>query len=63
MILCLIVVCALDTRMRQGEIFKLRWSDIDFGAGLIRVRAFNTKTMREHEVGMTERLERELWER
>lgn len=55
-----IIVTALDTGMRRGEIFKLRWSDIDFDAGMILVRAFNTKTMRERRVGMTNRLQRIL---
>ncbi len=57
-----ILVCALDTGLRAGEIFKLVWADIDFGAGLINVRAFNTKTMQQRQVAMTVRLERELWQ-
>lgn len=56
-----ILICALDTGMRQGEILKLLWPDIDFANGLINIRAFNTKTMRERQVAMTTRLERELW--
>jgi integrase len=55
-----IIICALDTGMRSGEILKLRWTDIDFANNLIKVQAFNTKTMRERQVGMTERLFREL---
>jgi integrase len=58
--LCPIIICALDTGMRLGEILKLRWSDIDFENNLITVRAFNTKTMKERTVGMTPRLMREL---
>ena len=46
--------------MRRGEIFSLEWSDIDFDSGLITIRAFNTKTMRERQIGMTERLRAEL---
>jgi integrase len=46
--------------MRRGEIFSLTWSDIDFDSGLITIRAFNTKTMRERQIGMTERLISEL---
>jgi integrase len=46
--------------MRRGEIFKLTWRDIDFGNRLITIRAFNTKTMRERQVAMTEQLCREL---
>jgi integrase len=55
-----IIICALDTGMRLGEILKLRWSDIDFESNLMIVRAFNTKTMRERTVGMTPRIIREL---
>jgi integrase len=55
-----IIICALDTGMRQGEIFKLQWRDVDLDSGLITVRAFNTKTMRERQVAMTPRLTREL---
>lgn len=35
-----ILICALDTGMRRGEIFSLTWSDIDFDSGLITIRAF-----------------------
>ena len=55
-----ILICALDTGMRRGEIFSLTWSDIDFESGLITIRAFNTKTMRERQIAMTERLAIEL---
>jgi integrase len=60
-----IIICALDSGMRQGEILKLKWEDIDFDAGLITVRAFNTKTMKERTVAITTRLKLELerlWE-
>src|SRR5262245_35945360 len=55
-----ILICALDTGMRRGEIFSLEWPDVDFNSGLITIRAFNTKTMRERQIGMTERLTAEL---
>jgi integrase len=55
-----ILICALDTGMRRGELFKLVWSDVDFDNKLITIRAFNTKTMRQRQIGMTERLTREL---
>ena len=35
----LIVLAALTTGMRQGEIFALCWSDLDYGQGLIAVRS------------------------
>ena len=46
--------------MRRGEMFKLKWSDIDFENRFITIRAFNTKTMRERQVAITERLSLEL---
>lgn len=55
-----ILVCALDTGMRQGEIFSLRWSDVDFVQRLITIKAHNTKTERERVVALTERLAEEL---
>src|SRR5262249_31014487 len=55
-----ILIAALDTGMRRGEILKLRWSDVDFEDRLITVRAFNTKNMRERQVSMTGRLALEL---
>ncbi|HEX8141416.1 MAG TPA: site-specific integrase [Pyrinomonadaceae bacterium] len=55
-----IIICALDTGMRRGEILKLKWSDVDLISGLITVRAFNTKTMRERTVSITSRLTQEL---
>jgi integrase len=55
-----IIICALDTGMRRGELFSLTWADVDFENRLITIRAFNTKMMRERRVGMTERLTREL---
>lgn len=54
------VLAALDTSARRGELFKLRWNDVDFVNGLIFIRAMNTKTQTERFVGMTTRLEVEL---
>jgi integrase len=51
-----LLICALDTGMRRGELFKLVWSDMDFSANLIRVRATNTKTETARTVGMTPRV-------
>lgn len=58
-----ILVCALDTGMRFGEIVKLRWSDVALEARTIVVRALNTKTLRERTIAMTERLHTELIKR
>ena len=55
-----VIVAALETGMRKGELLKLKWSDVDFEHHIIRVRAFNTKTMRSREVAMTALLKSEL---
>lgn len=55
-----IIICALDTGMRRGEIITLRWRDVDFDNRVINIQAFNTKTMRERQVSMTTRLALEL---
>lgn len=60
-----ILICAIDSGMRRGEILSLKWRDVDFENGLISIQAFNTKTMKERQVSMTARLARELetlWE-
>jgi integrase len=55
-----LIIAAIDTGCRQGELFKLHWDDVDFDAGLLLLRAFNTKTMRERHVSITARLRTEL---
>jgi integrase len=55
-----LVIAALDTGCRQGELLKLIWSDVDVARGTITIRAFNSKTMRERIVGVTPRLRNEL---
>lgn len=46
--------------MRQGEIFSLRWCDVDLENGLLRIQACHTKTLRERHVATTTRLALEL---
>jgi integrase len=55
-----ILICALDTGMRRGEILSLKWSDVDFEERVLTIRAFNTKTMKERQVSLTTRLTLEL---
>ncbi|HEX7998662.1 MAG TPA: site-specific integrase [Pyrinomonadaceae bacterium] len=45
-----IVTMAIHTGMRRGEIFNLRWFDVDFSRGVIHVR--NTKTSKDRVVPM-----------
>lgn len=59
-----LVIAAIDTGMRRGELFKLLWSDIDFESNLIYIRATTTKTQTARVVGISERLHShliELW--
>jgi integrase len=55
------IVLAIDAGLRRGEILKLEWSDIDFQAGLIKIRGTNTKTERERLVPLTDRAKDELY--
>jgi len=41
-----VVTVALHTGMRRGEIFNLKWFDLDFDRGLIQVRKTKTKLNR-----------------
>jgi len=51
-----IVIAALDTGMRKGELLKLIWSDVDFEEAVIVIRSTTTKTRRARTIGMTARL-------
>ncbi|MBS1810647.1 MAG: tyrosine-type recombinase/integrase [Acidobacteria bacterium] len=55
-----ILICALDTGMRQGEIFKLQWADVDLVTRRLTMQAMNSKTLRARQIALTERLTREL---
>jgi integrase len=55
-----IIICALDTAMRRGEILHLRWEQVDLDGGQINVLATNSKTGRARAVPITSRLCEEL---
>lgn len=60
-----LLICALDTAMRRGEIFKMRWRDVSFENNEIVIPQTNTKTEESRLVGMTPRLKEQLkflWE-
>lgn len=60
-----ILICALDTAMRRGEIFKMTWAELSFETGEIIIPATNSKTEHSRTVAMTDRLRQELvslWE-
>lgn len=54
------IILALDSGMRRGEIFKLRWQDIDFENSLIRIVGTHTKTERERIAPLSQRAKDEL---
>lgn len=55
-----LLIAALDTAMRSGELIKLRWSEVSFDKSLILIIAENSKTARPRVVAMTPRLRHEL---
>jgi integrase len=55
-----LLIAALDTAARRGELFKLTWADVDLDNRLINLRAATTKTQRGRIIGMTQRLYSEL---
>jgi integrase len=60
-----LLICALDTAMRRGEMFKMTWRDVNFITNEIYIPQTNTKTEEARTVGITPRLRIELenlWE-
>lgn len=60
-----ILICALDTAMRRGELLKLCWRDVNLQGRTITIIAMNSKTAKPRVVGLTNRLQSELtnlWE-
>ncbi len=55
-----LLIALLDTGARKGEMLKLTWQDVDLHNRIITIQAQNTKTLRERQVGITERLCSEL---
>jgi integrase len=55
-----LVIAALDTGMRKGELLKLCWNQVDLEARIIHVLAFHTKTMTARDVPVSQRLHAEL---
>ena len=55
-----LLICALDTAMRRGEIFKMQWRDVSFENKEIIIPQTNTKTEESRIVGMTPRLKEQL---
>lgn len=55
-----IVVCALDTGMRRGEVLKQRWEDVDLNRKLLMVTNSKTAEGEAREIPLTDRLYRIL---
>jgi integrase len=59
-----LVIAALDTTLRKGNLISLTWADVDFNDRVIRIKKTSTKTEQAVTIGLTRRLEvelRELW--
>lgn len=57
-----LIIAALDTACRRGELLQLKWSDVDLENRAIRIRATTTKTQRGRVVPISSRLLEELRE-
>lgn len=57
-----LIICAVDTGMRWGEMNKLRAGDLDFETRVITIEATHTKTLTRRRVKMTTRVAAELHE-
>ena len=60
-----IIIAAIDTAMRKGEILQLTWKDVNLEAREITIRSSTTKTRTGRTIGITSRLAAELhplWE-
>ncbi|MEQ1762514.1 MAG: site-specific integrase [Pyrinomonadaceae bacterium] len=60
-----VLICALDTAMRSGEMLKMKWKEVDLETYVIEIPQENSKTEKSRVVGITSRLRDELegmWE-
>ena len=55
-----IVICALDTGMRRGEVLRQRWEDVDLARKLLMVTKSKTIEGEGREIPLTDRLYRLL---
>lgn len=55
-----VILLALDSGMRRGEILKLRWEDLDFENNMIRIVGTHTKTEKERITPLSDRTIAEL---
>jgi integrase len=57
-----LLICAVDSGMRRGELLSLRWADVDLASRIINVQAMNTKTLMSRKVPISDRLATHLEE-
>lgn len=50
------IIAAIDTGCRQGELRRLRWSDVDLQGNTLRVTSYKGKTMNRRVAPITDRL-------
>ena len=50
------IIAAIDTGCRQGELRRLRWSDVDLHANTLTVTSYKGKTVNRRLVPITDRL-------
>lgn len=55
-----LLIAAVDTGMRRGEMLQLNWRDVDLQSRIIRLRSLTTKTAKARELPITDRLAIEL---
>lgn len=55
-----VIIAALDTGARRGELLSLRWRDVDLSRGLLTVTSYKGKKTTTRTIGMTARLRAEL---
>ncbi len=55
-----LVIIALNTALRRGELLKLEWRDIDLSKGTMNVRAENTKTRKSRLLPLSGQAKRAL---
>lgn len=55
-----LIVAAIETAMRRGELRQLKWKDVDLTGRVIRVDASSTKTLKTRLVPISQRLKTTL---
>jgi integrase len=56
-----LIIAALDTTLRKGNLLRLTWADVDFTDRVIRIKKTSTKTEQAVTIGLTSRLQTEMY--